>query len=295
MASWPGARSSPGNSSRKSASEPARAAVRASVRRQSSRHAYQFAPNCCSRSRPAHQPRAAADSPVRGPTTRSTSYRRPSRFFAPGNRPTRVAVVLAAGTGLRADRGSARCVRRPPRGSAPDVWRMRRAADAVCGQVCLANLGMDAKDQLDRVGEVERKVAVAGLAMGVLGDRAQGVLGPARDAADRAEQVPVRARAVLRARRGDSAAYDLVGIEPKSLGQGQRPDPRDLLIGALWQGVRPGARRPQDRRRPTSTGSATARAAPAADGRQRLVSPQTDRTGRQTLSLLPGVPASMRR
>ena len=56
---------------------------------------------------------------------------------------------------------------------------------------------MDAKDQLDRVGEVELKVEMAGLAVGMLGDRAERVGDLAGDAADRAEQVPVQLEQAL--------------------------------------------------------------------------------------------------
>ena len=55
------------------------------------------------------------------------------------------------------------------------VGRMRRSADAIGAQVRLADLGMHAEDQLDRVGEVELEVEMASLAVGMLGDRAERV------------------------------------------------------------------------------------------------------------------------
>ena len=105
---------------------------------------------------------------------------------------------------------------------------MRRAADAVGAQVGLADLGMHAEDQLDRVGEVELEIEVAGLAVSMLGDRAERVGDLARDPADRAEQVPVQLEQAL-ARAVQAGGDDLIGVEPESLGQGERPDAGNLL------------------------------------------------------------------
>ena len=109
-----------------------------------------------------------------------------------------------------------------------DVRRMRRAADTVSAQVGFANFGMHSKDQLDRVGEIELEIEVAGLAVSVLGDLAKRVGHLARDAANRAKQVPVQLEQTL-AGTVQTGRDDLIGIEPESLGQSQRPDAGDLL------------------------------------------------------------------
>ena len=86
---------------------------------------------------------------------------------------------------------------------------------------------MNPEDQLDRVGEIELKVEVAGLAVSMLADRAERVRHLAGNAADRAKKVPVQVEQSWCAQetRGD----DLVGIEPKPSGQGQRTDAGDFL------------------------------------------------------------------
>ena len=115
---------------------------------------------------------------------------------------------------------------------ASDVRRMRRPADAVGAQVHLANLGMDAEDQLDRAGEIERIVEVAGRAMTVIADRPERVHDLARDPADRAEQVPEQHEQPL-ARAVEARGDERVGIELQAPRQGQGPDPRDFGVGGL--------------------------------------------------------------
>ncbi len=106
--------------------------------------------------------------------------------------------------------------------------RVRRAADAVGAQLGLANLGMDAKDQFDRVGKVELEIEVTGLAVGVLGNLPECIRDLCGNPADRAEQVPVQLEQALSC-AVQTCGDDLVGIKPEPLGQGKRPDASDLL------------------------------------------------------------------
>ena len=77
----------------------------------------------------------------------------------------------------------------------------------------MADLGVDAEDQLDRAGEIERVVEVAGRAMAVIADGPERVLDLARDPADRAEQVPEQHEQPL-ARAVQAGGDERIGIEP---------------------------------------------------------------------------------
>ena len=231
VASRPGARTSPGNSSRKSGSDAARAAVSASFRGavrstriKSSRSSVLCRARVCAAGRKADRPVGRRTArPDRFPSAPDGAVFCDEEVGRPGK--------LRAPKPVRALRQIELELDPLTRGHAhlgDHVRRVRRAADAVGAQLGLANLGMHPKDQLDRVGKVELEIEVAGLAVGMLGDLAERVRHLRRNAADRAQQVPVQLEQALAGAmqaRGD----DLIGIEPESLGQGQRPDAGDLL------------------------------------------------------------------
>jgi hypothetical protein len=70
------------------------------------------------------------------------------------------------------------------------VREMHGPADAVGAQVRVAEFRVDAKNHLDRVGEVELKIEVTCLAVTVLAEGAEGVLHLGGYSADRTEEVP---------------------------------------------------------------------------------------------------------
>src|SRR6516165_6349421 len=101
------------------------------------------------------------------------------------------------------------------------------SADAVRTQVGPADLWMDTKDQFDRIGEVELKVEVAGLAVSMFADRTQRVSYLARDPTDRAEKVPVQFQEPL-TRSAQAGGDELVRVNSPAISQSKRPDPGDL-------------------------------------------------------------------
>ena len=114
------------------------------------------------------------------------------------------------------------------------VRRVGRSTDAIRFQVHLANLRMDSKDQLDRAGEIERVVEVAGRAMPVIADCPERVLDLARDPADGAEQVPEQDKQPF-ARAMKTGRDELIRVKAKPLGQRQGSDPGDFRIRSLAQ------------------------------------------------------------
>ena len=209
----------------------------------------------------------------RGRRRRGGHGRRPD--LEPGQ--TRGVAGRGAGNRPRAGSSPARTALRRDPDLRQDVGGVRGAAGAVMPGVGRTDLGVGAEDQLDRVGEIEREIELAGVATAVLADRLQGVADLAREAARRAKDVPEQDEQAL-TRGVEAGVQDGVGFEPPAPRQGQRPEPGELLdrpagqkVAQPFDGVRLDAGRRRGRRAGGRAARARGRKArrPARTGRRR--------------------------